>query len=133
MDTANPNDLKYDYRRNVPLDLILTIVLCLMWNLVVQYHHCETFNALLKREKYSFWRMWIFTILTCGLYMVYHEYLKSKDWQEITGKPDDSDQILAVVLAMFGLNFIYDAILQNKINEYLDRFPGQPSQATPTT
>jgi len=122
---ASPAELKYDYRRNVTLDLVLTVALCLMWNVVVQYHQCDTFNALLKREKYSFWRFWIFSVLTCGAYLVYHEYQKSKDWQEISGKQDDSDQVLAVVLAIFGLNFIYDAILQTKINEYLDRFPAK--------
>jgi hypothetical protein len=118
-----PTELEYDYRRNVALDLVLTILLCGLWNAVVQYHHCLTLNALLKKEKYSFWKLVIFTVLTCGVYLIYHEYVKAKDFQEISGKTDDSDPILAVVLGIFGLNFIYDAILQTKINDYLNRFP----------
>lgn len=119
-----PPKLEYDYRRNVALDLVLTILLCGLWNMVVQYHHCELLNVLLKQEKYSFWKLVIFSLLTCGIYFIYHEYMKARDWQTISGKADDSDPILAVVLAIFGLNFVYDAILQTKMNEYLDKFPG---------
>jgi hypothetical protein len=122
--SSQPPQLEYDYRRNVAMDLVLTILLCGLWNMVVQYHHCETLNAILRTEKYSFWKMVIFSILTCGVYLIYHEYEKAKDFQQISGRTGDSDPILAVVLAIFGLNFIYDAILQTKINEYLDRFPG---------
>jgi hypothetical protein len=116
--------LQYDYRRNVALDLILTILLCGLWNLVVQYHHIETINALLREQKYSFAKLALFSVLTCGVYYVYHQYMKARDFQNIMGRPNDSDPILAAVLAISGLNFIYDAILQTKINEYLDRFPG---------
>jgi hypothetical protein len=115
--------LEYDYRRNVALDLILTILLCGLWNLVVQYHHVETLNALLKTQKYSFAKLVIFSVLTCGIYMIYHEYLKARDFQNILQRTEDSDPILAVVLAIFGLHFVYDAILQTKINDYLNRFP----------
>ena len=123
-ENSNPNTgLKYDYRRNVAMDLVLTILLCGLWNMVVQYHHCETLNALLKSEKYSFWKLMMLSLLTCGVYFIYYEYEKAKDFQVISGKTDDSDPILAVVLSFLGLNIVYDAILQTKLNEYLDRFP----------
>jgi hypothetical protein len=118
METMNslPNS---EHQRNVALDLVLTILLCGLWNLVVQNAHCKTMNYLLKQEKYSFWKMYIFSILTCGIYFIYHEYQKANDFMQLSGSNDNSDPILAVVLSIVGLNFVYDAILQTKINELL--------------
>ena len=116
-------DLPYDYRRNVALDLVLTVLLYGMCNLVVQYHHIETLNALLKEQKYSFLKLMLFSLLTCGIYYVYHQYMKSKDFLTVMKQPSDSDPILAAVLAIVGLNFVHDAILQTKLNEFLNRFP----------
>lgn len=121
--SPNSLDLPYDYRRNVVLDLVLTVLLCGLWNLVVQYHQIETLNALLKQQKYSFLKLMLFSLLTCGAYYVYHQYLKAKDFLTVMNQPSDTDPALAAALAVFGLNFIYDAILQNKINEFLNRFP----------
>lgn len=110
-----------DLQRNVALDLILTILLCGLWNAVVQMGHIKTLNHLLKEEKYSFWKIYIFSLLTCGIYFIYFEYCKSVDFGKISGRVDESDPVLAVLLSIFGLNFIYDAILQTKMNEYLSR------------
>jgi hypothetical protein len=117
-DIANPN---LDHQRNVALDLVLTILLCGLWNAVVQMSHCKTLNYLLKEEKYSFWKMYLFSILTCGIYFIYYEYQKANDFMKLTKSNDSSDPVLAVVLSLFGLNFVYDAILQTKINDYLNR------------
>jgi hypothetical protein len=125
MNTVSP-----DFRRNVAMDLILTILLCLLWNIVVQYKQLHMLNVLLKTERFVAWKISVFTLLTCGIYFVYYEYQKAEALREITGKPDDSDGILAVVLSIIGLNFIWDAIFQTKINDYLDRQiefrPGNP-------
>jgi hypothetical protein len=108
-----------EHNRNVALDLVLTLLLCGLWNMVVQYHHCQTFNFLLKEEKYNFWRVYLFSFLTCGIYLVYHEYCKANDFAKLSGTPDSSDPVLAIVLSILGLNFVYDAILQSKINDHL--------------
>ena len=114
-----------DYRRNVALDLILTVLLCGLWNLVLQYQQIKTLNYLLKEERFSYWKLSLFSLLTCGLYFIYHEYMKAEAFQnfiarEAPAKLDSSDPILAAILSIFGLNFVYDAILQTKINEYLN-------------
>lgn len=110
-------------KRNVALDIILTILLCGLWNLVVQYDQIKTLNYLLKEEKYSIWKLSGFSILTCGIYFIYFEYLKSVDFAKLSkpGREDDSDSVIAVVLSIFGMHWVYDAILQTKINEYIDQ------------
>lgn len=110
-------------KRNVALDIVLTLLLCGLWNIVVQYDQIKTMNLLMKEEKYNIWKIAGFTLLTCGIYFIYFEYLKSVDFAKLStpGKTDDSDPVIAVVLTLFGLNFIYDAILQTKINDYIDQ------------
>ena len=114
-------------RRNIALDLILTVLTCGLWNLVVQYDQIQSLNILMKEEKYNIWKISLYIILTCGIYFIYFEYLKSVDFArhrqpqpELHGA-DDSDAIIAVILTLFGLPWIYDAILQTKINEYIDQ------------
>lgn len=113
-------------KRNVPLDIVLTVLMCGLWNIVVQYDQIKTMNALLREEKYNIWKLSLFTILTCGIYFVYYEYMKSMDFSKATkpNRPDESDPIIAILLTIFGMNWVYDAILQTKINEYVDSQSG---------
>jgi hypothetical protein len=106
--------------RNIALDLILTILLCGLWNLIVQQKQIETLNSLLKTERYSFWKIYIMSLLTCGIYFIYFEYKKAEEISALTGKDSDSDPILAVVLSIFGLSIVFDAIAQGKLNAILD-------------
>jgi len=107
--------------RNIALDLILTLLLCGLWNLVVQHSQIRTLNYLLKTERYSFWKVYLLSLLTCGIYLIFFEYKKAVDLSTLLGKDSDSDPILAVVLSIFGLSLIYDAIAQSKINTILDQ------------
>jgi hypothetical protein len=113
-------------KRNIALDIVLTLLLCGLWNMVVQYEQINTLNAMYREEKYSFWKMYLFTILTCGLYLIYFEYKKATDFIQFSkpGEEDGSEGVIAVVLTLFGLNFIYDAILQSKINHQIDQTIG---------
>lgn len=110
-------------KRNVALDLVLTILFCGLWNIVVQYHQIKDLNYLLKEEKFSIWKLSLYSLLTCFIYYIYFEYQKSMAFMK-AAKPnstDDSDAVIAVVLTLFGLGFVYDAILQSKMNEYVDQ------------
>jgi len=106
--------------RSIALDLILTILLCGLWNLIVQHKQIETLNYLLKEERYSFWKIYLLSLLTCGIYFIFHEYKKAEEITKITGKDSDSDPILAVVLSILGLSIAFDAIAQSKLNAILD-------------
>jgi hypothetical protein len=106
--------------RNIALDLILTILLCGLWNLIVQRKQIQTLNYLLREERYSFWKVYLLSLLTCGIYFIFHEYKKAEEIATITGKDSDSDPLLAVVLSFFGLSIVFDAIAQSKLNAILD-------------
>ena len=110
-----------NYRRNVALDIILTILFCGLWNLWVQYEQIKTVNALLKTERFSYWKISLLSFITIGLYFFYFEFQKSQALHEIIGLKDDSDTILSIVLSLVGLHWVWDAIFQTKINSYLDQ------------
>jgi hypothetical protein len=110
--------MKNQHVRNIALDIILTIITCYIYNLYVQYKQMEAVNDMLKEEKYSFIFWLLFTILTCGFYHIYHEYRKSSDIARLRGKDEGTAGLTAVVLTLFGMFIICDAIQQSEINTY---------------
>lgn len=107
-----------EHVRNIALDLVLTILFCGLFNLYVQYKQIEAVNSMLRQEKYSF-LIWLFlTLITCGLYHIYHEYRKSSDIAEVMNEPNSSEPIISIILTVFGLHIVADAIQQAKINQY---------------
>lgn len=122
MDDLLKNDLlKNNYKRNIVLDLVLTLLLCGLWNLVVQKSQIGALNTL-KNEpnRYGLIRTLLFSLLTCGLYFIYFEYKKAKDLADITQTDETSECLLAIVLTFFGFSWVYDAIFQSKLNQYID-------------
>jgi hypothetical protein len=78
----------------------------------------QAVNDMLKQNKYSFVAWFIFTMITCGLYHIYHEYRKSSDIAKVMKKDEGSAGLTAVILTLFGLGIISDAIQQSEINAY---------------
>lgn len=109
---------KNQHVRNIPLDIVLTLITCFLYNIYVQYKQCAAVNDMLKEYKYSFVQWLIFTILTCGLYHIYHEYRKSSDVAVLLKKDPSSAGLIAVVLTAFGLSIVNDAIQQSEINGF---------------
>lgn len=110
--------LKNQHVRNIPLDLILTLLTCFLYNIYVQYKQCVAVNDILQEYRYSFVKWFLLTMLTCGLYHIYHEYRKSSDIAAVMKKDPSSPEIIAIVLAVFGLSIVNDAIQQAEINAY---------------
>lgn len=105
-----------EHVRNITLDILLSLVTCGVYNLYWQYRQIEALNDILRQDKYSFVQWLLLTFITCGLYHVYHEYRMSTDLAE--GSPTASnDGLIAIVLTLFGMSVVVDAIQQSKINE----------------
>ena len=104
--------------RNIAFDIVLTLLTCFLYNLYVQYKQCDAVNDMLGAPKYSFASWFLLSLITCGLYHVYHEYRKSVDIAECLGKPGDSAGLTAIVLTIFGMSVVLDAIQQGEINTY---------------
>ena len=104
--------------RNIAVDLILTIFTLGLYNLYVNYKQIEAVNFMMKQEKYSFIKWFFLSLITCGLYHVYHEYIMSTDIAKICGRESQQDGLINLLLAVSGLSIVADAIQQHHINEF---------------
>ncbi|WP_141735318.1 DUF4234 domain-containing protein [Oligoflexus tunisiensis] len=107
------------YVRSVAVDIILTIVLCGLWNIWVQARQMRAVNYMINKDKYHFLPWLLLTLITCGLWHIYHEYRKSQDISLAMNKgPGDNSPIVHLLLSIFGLSIIADALQQSEINSY---------------
>lgn len=107
-----------EHIRNIAVDIILTIVTLGLFNLFVQYRQMVTLNSMLGHQKYGFLSWFFLSLITCGLYHIYHEYRKSTDLVALVEGADQSLPIVTIVLTLFGLSIVSDAIQQSVINSY---------------
>ena len=114
-----------EYKKDIALSIILTLLTCGIYNLFWQKHQMKTVNLLLEKEVLSFWKWLFLTIITCGLYHIYYEYLMGKYIVEIQHKvnklPYTSNLFtIALILSALGLSIVVDAIEQRELNEIID-------------
>jgi uncharacterized protein DUF4234 len=107
-----------EHVRGIAVSLILTLVTCGLYNFYWQYRQMLAANEMLHSEKYRFLPWLAFTLITCGIYHVYHEYRMSTDIAEVVGRDPKSEGLIAVLLSVFGLSVIVDAIQQSQINAH---------------
>lgn len=104
--------------RSIGLAIVLSLVTCGIYNLYWQYKQIEALNDMLRDDKYGFWGWLVLSTITCGLYHVYHEYRMSEDLATLCDREGRNDAVLSLVLSLFGLSIVVDAIQQSHINEY---------------
>ena len=109
---------RQDFIKNIALDIIFTILTFGLFNIWIQYRQMTTVNFMMKYEKYNFFLWFIFCIFSCGLYHLYHEYVMSEDLSKILGRESGKDGLINLLLSLFGLSIVADAIQQYHINEY---------------
>lgn len=117
MNTPTPS-AGSEHIRNITKDVIFTILTCGLFNLYVQHRQMLAINALLKEEKYKFWTWFLLTLVTCGIYHIYHEYRKSSDLAAAMKDQSPNEPLVVLLLLIFGLFFVADAIQQSHINRH---------------
>ena len=75
-------------------------------------------NQMLKQEKYSFGLWFCLSVVTCGLYHIYHEYRMSTDLVTFVKGTSVNLPIVSLLLSVLGLSIVADAIQQAEINKY---------------
>ena len=109
---------KSEHIRNIGLDIVLTIITCGLFNIYLQYRQMIAVNTMIREIKYKFVPWLLLSIITCGLYHIYHEWRKSSDIAIALGKTESQEPIINVLLSIFGLSIVADAIQQAEINKY---------------
>lgn len=103
--------------RNIAVDIILVLITCHLWTLYIQHRQMVAVNEMIRENKYS-WLMWfLLSIVTCGLYHFYHEYRKTCDIDRAL-KVQSNEPLVNLLLTVFGLTVIADALQQAQINRF---------------
>lgn len=113
--------LSSEHRIGVALGIVLSLITCGFYNIYWNYRQMLALNALLGREEYNFWKWLLLSIVTCGLYHIYYEYKMGSDllaWLRSNGRSaSDHLPVIGLVLSIFGLSIICDAVYQAEINK----------------
>ena len=107
-----------EHIRSIVQDIVLTIVTCGLFNLYIQYVQMNAVNDMINEEKYSFVHWFLFTLVTCGLYHIYHEYRMTEDICRGLKIEGSNEPLVNLLLSIFGLSIVADAIQQSLINRY---------------
>ena len=74
-------------------------------------------NKILGVKTYSFFLVFLFTILTFGIYFWYHEYKLTKELHRVNGMYEmELVEIFIPLLTFFGLWFLVDSYQQDLLN-----------------
>lgn len=112
-------------RRDIVLCVILSVITCGIHNVYWNYREMKTINGLLGRQELSFATWLIISILTLGIFHVYYEYKMGLALQEVQvkyGRPKDENlALVSLLLSIFGLTIVADAVQQHHINKLYDQ------------
>lgn len=113
------------FASNIVVDIILTIITCGIYLFFWQARQIKTLNFLLREQRFSFVLWFFVSILTCFIFNIYYEYIMAKaivELQKHDGIQQSNDlPVLSLLLAIFGLHVVADAIQQYEINRLLGR------------
>lgn len=105
---------------NIATDIILSLVTCGIYNLFWQARQFRVLNAFYGSEEFRFWTWFFLTLVTCGIYHVYTQYRMGVVITEINRKvgrpPNENLALICLLLSVFGLVLVADAIQQSEIN-----------------
>lgn len=115
--------LPSEYRIEIAAGIIFTVITCGLYNIYWNYRQMKAMNHLLGREEYQFLMWLILSIVTCGLYHIYYEYKMGSDllnWLKEHGRSASPNlPITGLLLSVFGLTVIVDAIYQHELNKLI--------------
>jgi hypothetical protein len=124
-DPPKPVFRKETFASSIALDIVLSVITCGIYWFFWQARQMRALNYLLKEQRFNFVLWFFVSILTCFLFNIYYEYIMAQAIVEIQrkkGMPTSNDiPVLSLILSIFGLHIITDAIQQNEINKFFEK------------
>jgi Domain of unknown function (DUF4234) len=106
---------------NIVVDILFSVVTLGLYNLFWNARQFRVLNAFLGEERFKFWKWFLLTIITFGIYHVYNEYLVGAAIVEVQRNANrpvfENMPLLCVVVSICGLSVVADAIQQHEINK----------------
>ncbi len=121
-----------EFRRSIAQDLVFTLLTCGFYSFFWKYKQFQAVNALVGKNKYSFWMWLLLSLLTCSLYYFYNTWAVAQDVVKLKRHhklhPNTLLPFASLLLTLFGFVIVADALVQNEINEIIDKLSQrQPS------
>ena len=107
-------------QKNIAVSILLTIITCGIYGIYWFVTITNDLNSLSKREEISGGMAVIFSLITCGIYTLYWSYKCGQKVDAIRADRGESEQysgIIYLVLALFGLQIVAYALIQDEINK----------------
>ena len=108
--------------RSIALSIILSIITCGIYGLFWYAFMVDDANKVSgEYDSTSGGLTILYSLLTCGLYKIYWSYKVGKQLYNAgsnCGKDISDNSILYLILSLFGLSIISDALIQNDLNSF---------------
>lgn len=108
--------------RSIALSIILSIITCGIYGLFWYAFMTNDANRVSgEYDSTSGGLTILYSLLTCGLYKIYWSYKVGKQLYNAGsnyGKDISDNSILYLILSLFGLSIISDALIQNDLNSF---------------
>lgn len=108
-------------QRNIVTYIILTICTCGLFHLFWMYSLANDVNIVTDDTGMSGTTVLLLTLVTCGIYgfiWYYNAGVKLDAKAVANGAAHDNKGLLYLLLSIFGLSIISDALMQSEINKY---------------
>ena len=73
---------------------------------------------MLSKKKYSFLKWLLLSVVTIGIYHIYHQYILATDLNNATGNKNPNLPFISLILTAFAMTVVADAIMQSVINKH---------------
>jgi hypothetical protein len=109
-------------QRSVAMVIILTLITCGIYGLYWMYAITEELSHATNDPNFSGAKALIFLLLTCGIYVFFWYYVVGQKIAEMQRQHNmliKDNGVLYIVLAIFVLGIISDAIIQAEMNKFV--------------
>ena len=111
-------------KRDLVLNIILTIVTCGLWGIVWEVQIADDIKLLTGEEGLvSGIVLVLLSLVTCGIYFIFWVYNAGNKLELVKagyGLPTESKGLVYVVLSIFGFSIVALALMQNDLNTVAD-------------
>ncbi|BAM47544.1 DUF4234 domain-containing protein [Amphibacillus xylanus] len=107
--------------RNVGVVIILSLITCGLYNIYWMYAITEEISYLIDDRSFRGGKVILFSLITCGIYTFFWYYTvgsKLMIAQRNHNKMVKDNSIIYLILAIFGLGIISNAIIQSDMNNF---------------
>ena len=111
-------------KRDLVLNIILTIVTCGLWGIVWEVQIADDIKLLTGEEDLASGIVLVLlSLVTCGIYFIFWVYNAGNKLELVKagyGLPTESKGLVYVVLSIFGFSIVALALMQNDLNTVAD-------------